>query len=303
MRRLIIISCVLLCPVVKIFSQETYTKLSENPSEAIKGHIGIELYGVDVGFKNISGAMLFAVGATSRYTVSDKIVAEGLFRFPLLRLEKQGGAFMFDAGVAYKLKSNDGPENVKVILGYKEEDNINSNTRTATTKFVDINGTVRRSVYARGGVYLRNSSFDKKSDGDGTVDYKVTNIFHKGIYLGIGREKQYYFQMQRNRSNNPARFGAGSITMWYADVLILPVSVDVEQDTFGMGAGAREELTGLIGGRIGFKWYRNPFTRAQNDNRRIPFFGNSFFTMEAGLRPLEGIYVTGGFTYILHKFK
>lgn len=299
MRRLFILLGIFTYAAVQVHAQETYTKLSEDPSEAIKGHVGIELYGVDVGFKNISGAMLFAVGATSRYTVSDKIIAEGLFRFPLLRLEKQGGAFMFDAGVFYKFKSNDGPENVKVILGYKEEDNINSNTRTATTKFVNINGTVRRNVYARGGVYLRNSSFDKESEG--TVDYKITNIFHKGVYLGIAREKQYYFQMQRNSDN--AKFGAGSILMWYADVLLLPVSVDVEQDTFGMGAGAQEELTGLIGGRIGFKWYRNPFTRAQNDNRRIPFFGNSFFTMEAGLRPLEGVYVTGGFTYILHKFK
>ncbi|MCW5910558.1 MAG: hypothetical protein KIT62_05760 [Cyclobacteriaceae bacterium] len=292
---------ILLIACVSATAQETYTKLSEDPSEAIKGHVGIELYGVDAGFKNISGSMLFTVGVTARYPlVSNKIMAEGIARFPLIRFEKKGFAFLADAGILYTLNSNDAPDDVKVILGYKEVDNFGSNTRTAITKYVNINGTVRKNTYARAGVYLRNSAFDDTSEN--MIDYYVTNIFHKGVYLGLGRERQYYFQLQRNRDNNPAKFGAGSIFMLYADVMILPVNVDLVQDTFGMGAGATKELNGLLGGRIGFKWYRNPFTRAQNFDRKIPFFGNSFFTMEAGVRPLEGLFVTGGFTYIIHKF-
>lgn len=281
-------------------AQETYSKIYDAPSDAIKGHIGVELYGVDVGFSNISGAMLFAVGVNGRYPLTDKLLVEGLVRTPLLNFEKQGFAFMTDAGVLLKLSSRESPTDVKIILGYKETDNALSNTRTATTKFVNINGNVRKTQFVRGGVYLRNAAFDYKSDG--TTDYKVTSLFHKGVYLGLGRERQYYFKMQRNRGAQADTFGAGTIFQVYADVMILPVSVDVTQDTFGFGQGPTKTLNGLLGGRIGFKWYRNPYTRAQNSDRKIPFFGNSFFTLEAGVRPLEGLFFTGGFSYIIHKF-
>lgn len=289
---------ILLC--VQVSAQDAYTKISDNPADAIRGHVGIEIYGVDVGFKNIDGSMLFAVGVNGRYQITDKIKAEGLLRMPLLRFEKQGFAFLADAGVLFALNSNESQDDVNVILGYKEEDNINSNSRTATTKYVKINGNVRKTNYARAGIYLRNAAFDDTSE-TGT-DYITTSIFHKGIYIGLAKERQYFFQLQRNRGNSNAKFGAGSIFMLFADAMILPVNVDLVQDTFGFGAGETKELKGLIGGRAGLKWYRNPYTRAQNFDRRIPFFGNTIVTLEAGLRPLEGLFFTGGITYIIHKF-
>jgi hypothetical protein len=281
-------------------AQESYTKTSDDPAAAIKGHVGVEIYGVDVGFKNLSGSMLFAVGVNGRYPITDKIKLEGVVRMPLVRFEKQGFAFLADAGVLFALKSNEAPSDVTVILGYKEDDNINSNKRTATTKYVKINGNMRKTNYARAGIYLRNAAFDDTSE-TGT-DYITTSIFHKGIYIGLGKERQYFFQLQRNRGSDDVKFGAGSIFMLYADAMILPVNVDLVQDTFGFGAGETKELTGLVGGRVGCKWYRNPFTRSQNFDRKIPFFGNTVITMEAGVRPLEGLFFTGGFTYIIHKF-
>lgn len=300
MKNKFIVAFVFVLSALSAFAQETYMKTSDDPAAAIKGHVGIELYGVDAGFKNISGSMLFAVGVNARYPLTEKIKLEGLVRMPLLRFEKEGFAFMADAGILFPLQSSETPTDVKVILGYKEEDNFGSNTRTATTKYVNINGNVRKTNYLRGGIYLRNSAFDDTSET--TTDYFVTNIFHKGVYVGLGRERQYFFSMQRNRNGNKADFGAGNIFMLYADAMILPVNLELQEDTFGLGAGATKELKGMIGGRIGFKWYRNPFTRAQNFDRRIPFFGNSFFTLETGVRPLEGLFITGGFTYIIHKF-
>ncbi len=282
-------------------AQETYTKIFDNPADAIGGHLGVELYGVDVGFKNIDGSMLFTVGVTGRYPLTDKLKLEGVVRLPLLRFEKQGFAFMADAGILFPLKSTESPNDVKVILGYQEKDNVGSSTRTATTKYVNINGNVRKTTFVRAGAYLRNAAFDDTSET--STDYKVTTIFHKGVYIGLGKERQYFFQLlQRNQQNSEVKFGAGSIFQFYADVMILPVAVDLEEDTFGLGAGITKELTGILGGRVGFKWYRNPYTRAQNSDRRIPFFGNSYFTLEGGVRPLEGLFVTGGFTYIFHKF-
>ncbi|MCZ8022049.1 MAG: hypothetical protein O9302_11645 [Cyclobacteriaceae bacterium] len=283
-----------------IQAQEAFQKTFEDPNEVIKGHVGVEIYGVDAGFKNLSGAMLFAIGVNARYPISEKISAEGLVRFPLLRFEKKGFSFTTDAGILYTVKSEDAVKPVRIILGYKETDNLNSNTRTSTVKYLDVNGMVRKNTYLRGGIYLRNSAFEYKEDE--MTDYFIENIFHKGIYLGVGRERQYFFKMQKQKGNETVGFGAGSIFMVYGDVMILPVSVNLQQDTFGLGGGATKEVDGLLGGRVGFKWYRNPFTKEQNFGRRLPFFGNSVFSLETGVRPLDGLFISGSLTYIIYKF-
>jgi len=204
MKNKLIAALAFVLTVISASAQETYVKTSDDPASAIKGHVGVELYGVDAGFKNISGSMLFAVGVNARYPLTEKIKMEGLVRMPLLRFERDGFAFMADAGILFPLQSTEAPTDVKVILGYKEEDNFASNTRTATTKYVNISGNVRKSNYLRGGIYLRNSAFDDTSET--TTDYFVTNVFHKGVYIGLGRERQYFFSMQRNRNGNKTDF-------------------------------------------------------------------------------------------------
>lgn len=293
-----IVFTILVC--LQASAQETYTKIGGSPTDAINGHVGVELYGLDVGFKNLSGAMLFSVGVTGRYPITDKIKAEGVVRMPLLRFDKNGFSFLADAGILYVLNSNETTDDVKVVLGYSEEDNFATNTRTATTEYVKINGLVSKTNYARAGAYLRNAAFDDTSEE--LTDFMVTNIFHKGVYIGLAKERQYFFQLQRKDNNEEEKFSAGSIFMFYADAMLLPVNVDLVQDTFGLGAGETRELSGLLGGRVGLKWYRNPYTRSQNFDRKIAFLRNSIFIMEAGVRPLEGLFFTGGFTYILHKF-
>lgn len=281
------------------FGQERYTKVYDDPSDVLRGHVAVEYYGVDVGFKNITGAMIFLFGVNGAYDVTEKINVEAALRLPVLRFEKQGSAFIFDAGANYVLSSSASDRDVRVILGYKEED-IGNNMELRTTKYTVINGTVEKRMIARAGVYLKNTAIEyKESD---FLRYKPTNLFHKGIYIGLARQRQYLFQLKGNTANGETTFGAGSIFRPYFDVLILPTQVDLEQETLGLGAGTRKTLDGLIGARAGLKWYRNPFTRDQNGNHRIPFFGNSVVTLEAGVRPLEGFYINGGISFILKKF-
>lgn len=285
--------------VITCHGQELYTKTYDAPDDVIKGHVAFEYYGVDVGFKNTAGAMIFIWGVNGAYDVAPLINVEGAVRMPLIRFEKQGASFILDAGANYTLSTSTSEKDVRIILGYKEED-IGNNMEVHTTKYTIINGSVRKKLLARAGVYLKNTAIEyKESDFE---QYKPTNLFHKGVYVGIGKQRQYYFKLKRNSGNSETTFGAGSIFRLYADLLILPTQVDLERETLGLGAGISKELDGLLGARAGFKWYRNPFSRAQNGDHRIPFFGNSVMTLEAGVRPLEGFFVNGGISYILKKF-
>lgn len=292
-----LVSLLLLC--ARLFAQENYTKIYDDPEDILKGHIAFEYYGVDVGFSNVTGAMIFIMGVNGAYTLSDKLMVEAAARFPLLRFEKQGAAFILDGGAMYALSTSTTDKPVKVILGYKEEDNFASDTRTATTKYVNITGSVKKSVMVRAGVYLKNTTL-KYSEG--TTSYMATNLFHKGVYIGIGKQRQYYFQLERNINGRKVNFGAGSIFRPYFDIMVLPTSTEVQQDTYGLGEGAKKKLGGFVGARAGFRWYRNPFTRKQNGDHRIPFFGNSVVTLEAGMRPVDGLFINGGISYILKKF-
>jgi hypothetical protein len=284
---------------INCLAQETYTKIYDDPKDVIKGYVGLEYYGVDVGFSNITGAMIFIMGINGSYDVTDNITAEGSVRLPLLRFEKQGPAFIVDAGAMYALSTSTSEKPVKVILGYKEED-IGGDRELHTTKYTIITGSVQKKIILRAGVYLKNTSIEyKESDFE---QYKPTNLFHKGIYLGIGKQRQYFFQLQRNLNGKKVEFGAGSIFRPFLDIMILPTKVDLEEETLGLGAGRAKELKGIIGARAGFKWYRNPFTREQNSNRRIPFFGNSIVTLEGGVRPIDGFFINGGISFILKKF-
>lgn len=298
----IVLSLILAGLALCTSAQETYTKIHDDPDAVLKGHVAVEFYGVDVGFKNIDGAMLFIVGANAEYKVRDKISAEATLRMPLLRFQSQGAGFVFDGGVYMRLSSSTTQKTVNVVLAYKEEDIAGTNYRLATTKYVPITGTVKKSMILRGGVYLKNTGFGYKEENDYLIDYAPTNIFHKGIYLGIGKQRQYFFQLERNINGNLVNFGAGSIFRPYFDLLVLPTSVKLQQETYGMGAGTSKELNGLLGARAGFRWYRNPFWREQNFGHRILFFGNTVVTLETGVRPLEGLFVNGSISFIVHKF-
>ncbi len=297
-RSIIVLSLVSLC--LSASAQEYYKKAHDDPDAVLKGHVAVEFYGVDVGFSNIDGAMLFVIGANGEYKVNDRISAEGSVRLPLVRFGSEGTGFVFDGGVYLRLNSVNAEKKVNVILGYKEEDIFGTNKRLATTKYVPITGTVKRIMILRGGVYLRNSGFGY--DDGLLIDYKPASIFHKGVYIGIGKQRQYFFQLERTLNGKTAKFGAGSIFRPYVDVMILPTTVKLTQETFGLGEGPSKELSGLFGARAGFRWYRNPFWREQNEGRRIPFFGNTVVTLEAGMRPLEGLFVNGAISFIVHKF-
>lgn len=155
----IVSSLLLIAAAFCTLAQETYRKIHDDPDAVLKGHVAVEFYGVDVGFNNIDGAMLFVVGVNGEYKVHDKISAEGSLRMPLLRFQRESTGFVFDAGVYMRMSSSNSQKTVNVILAYKEEDILGTNYELATTKYVPITGTIKKSMILRGGVYLKNTGF------------------------------------------------------------------------------------------------------------------------------------------------
>src|SRR5690606_34476363 len=141
-------------------AQDTYTKIYDNPDEAMKGHIGVEFYGVDFGAKNISGAMLFTIGVNAAYPLTDRIIAEGTVRVPLLRFEKEGMGFITEAGGMLALNTQKKQKTATVILSYSEKDIFGTNKRLATTKFVRFPGEMKFTTLLRGGFYLKNTAIE-----------------------------------------------------------------------------------------------------------------------------------------------
>lgn len=67
MKKLYYTLCLLSLTVGVAIAQESYTQICDNPEDVIKGHIGVEWYGVDVGFNNIDGSMLFVADIIHKF--------------------------------------------------------------------------------------------------------------------------------------------------------------------------------------------------------------------------------------------
>ncbi len=278
----------------KLFSQ-SYKLVSDDVSEIKKGYIGLEWYGLDAGFKNLGGAFLFSVGVNTLYPISDDLAIRGSLRVPLLRLAKTGGfAFHVDGGVEFKLSESESKRTETVVLSYRERDvgytsvlNQQYKVTEATTEYVQFVGTVSKQIKARGGVYLKNTSWE----GDSGDNYDEEGIFHKGVYAGLLRETSRFFRVQEEGA--PDNFVSAKSMSFYADVLILPTTMMLEDAT---------TETGLLGWRVGMNWNMRPHTKDQNHGYDGGFFGNKTFILELGQRPFEGLFITGSVSFLIRKF-
>lgn len=266
-------------------SQNTYQKIFDNPDEVTGGHIAIEYFAVDAGLKNTSGAILMAVGIDGYYPVTSRLGVEAFFRFPLLRLENHGSAYLIDGGGEFKFASFTREKEEKVLLHYSESTNYLAGYRYINVKYVPLSGKVKRNIGVRGGGYFHQTSYE-------TDEYytNYTTITHNGIYMGLSLERLRFFQVKHIQSGY--KFASAVSIKFYADLLLL--NTKFKENV--------EKKSENIGYRIGLKWYNNPFKKEQNFNSGKGFFGNMFVSAEIGSRPAEGFFATGSVGWIVKKF-
>ncbi|MFT6873657.1 MAG: hypothetical protein ACI8Q1_003140 [Parvicella sp.] len=277
----------LICAYSQAVIGQSYEVLNDDPSRLIKGHIALEYLTVDAGLANVSGAYAWALGVNTYYPLLPSLGLEGSLRTPLLKLQSSGSlAIAAEAGVSKTLFSKTKlKEKLKVLMSFSQSRSVTTVTTKTTT--LTIPGNVRTEVFVRGGGYYRNSSYEPDELG---IISPISTITHTGGYAGIGISKGTFFQFKSEETRES--FALGSIFKFYADVLILPTSIE----------NPLYDDSDVIGWRFGVKWYNSPYTIKDNYGRKKGFFGNMFAIGEMGTRPYEGAVITLSVGYVIMKF-
>lgn len=281
----------LIATTASVFAQKTYRQIYSDPSEVQSGYLGLHYFGVDAGFNNLSGASILSVGAETLYPINDKLKAEGLFLYSIFSLEKTSFPFLLNAGAEFTFSSKTKNTTVPVLLAFSYERNYLEGKDINTYTTVKLPGDITSELNVRGGLYLRNSAFEYEEN---FTFYEMTNIFHKGIYAGLGYTRKLFMHIQ---DSDGYTFAYARNFRPFVDVLVLPTSVDVTS------GGNTQTLEETLGWRAGMTWQLNPMTQKQNFDRKIGFFGNLLYRLEFGQRPLEGFYVTTSLAWTIKKFK
>ena len=273
------------------YAQKTFSSILSDPSRVNQGYIGITYFGIDAGFGNTSGASILSVGADVLYPINEKLKIDGIAWYSLFSLAKEGPAFLLNPGVEFTFSSKTKSQDVPVLLSFTTETDWFKGEQISAWSSVALPGDMQTSYTARGGLYMRNSALEYE---EGTTYYDVTGLFHAGIYAGVGRNQQFYLHVQDSDGN---RFAAGRFLRTYADVLVLPTTVNLELD----GAPVKE-VSETLGWRLGAALQLVPFSKENNFDRKIGFLGNMIWRLEFGQRPLDGFFVTTGLSWALKKF-
>lgn len=266
---------------------QTYSLVGDDVDDAKRGYIGWEWYGLDAGFANTGGMFLFSMGMNTYYPITKKLGVQGLVRVPLLRLSKGDEfAFQFDGGVDFLLKSRTDSKQQIVTLSYKEREDWLKGKLEIETKYVKLTGDLKKDIKVRAGLYAKSTHFETEN----------TSIFHKGVYAGLAYERTRFFRVLRQNSDQD--FVSANIIKFYADVMMLPTTIDLEQPD----PSGETQQSGFLGWRVGANWNMSPYHKSQNHNFQGGFFGNMLIGVEVGSRPLEKFFLTGSVSYLLHKF-
>ena len=274
-------------------AQTTYQTSLSDPEVVYPGYLGLNYLTIDAGFGNTSGASVWSVGVDALYPITDKLRVEGLALYSLFSLAKDGPAFLFSPGVEFGISSKTKAKKVPVLLSFAWDKDYINQVETQTWSSVSLPGHVKYELVARGGLYVRRSVLEYEEN---FTYYDVTPLTHTGIYAGVGYNMMSYINA---KTSDGYEFAAGRFIRPYFDVLILPTSVDLEVS----GAPTNATAEGTLGWRLGAVLVGKPFTKAENFDRKLPFFADMVFRLDMGKRPLEGFFVTTGIAYNFKKFK
>ncbi len=277
---------------VNLHAQDTYQTIMTDPEIVYPGYLGLNYFTVDAGFGNTSGASIWSVGADALYPINEKIRIEALALYSLVSLDKDGPAFMLNSGIEYSLSSNLKDKDVPVLLSFAWDKDYINRVETTTWSAVNLPTQMKYELVARGGLYIRNSALEYS---EGFRTYDVTSLTHVGFYAGVGYNMTTYLQAE---ASDGYQFSAGRILRPYFDLLILPTSVDLEEN-----GAAVKTVDENLGWRAGLVVVGKPYTAAENFDRKIPFFANTVFRLDIGQRPFEGFFITTGMAYNFRKFR
>ena len=285
-----------------LFAQQTSYRLLHDGAPSPKLNLNLEFFTIDLGTSNIDGGS-FNLGATGFFQPVSNLgvqwnVKRSLWTFGALSHEDAAANLDISAGGYFFLNSKEVKKPTKVTLKteYKGSeysrnvsgDLVEKRTEEVTFMMVPANRTISNGV--RAGYYMKRGPFandNLESEGfDQPLNY--FSLTSMGAYVGLTRRSL------KNVFVDVDGYGVqyNSIGDDFAlDLLIVPVNIfrDLDADKENVSPIVRDQLGGIpLGFRIG--WYRYQIEKRTRTGKR---FGMST-SIEAGIKPYQGIFFNGG---------
>jgi len=278
MKKLLIL--LLLLAAIPTFSQTTsYQLVEDNPDKLSENFINLELLGLDYGANSTDGAVY--VGATSFWSLSNRLKAEALLRTSFLNIKGEGLGVQTEAGMFFPLliqrKKKDVPVKLSTTLFAGRTSDGRSHDET---KIINVEGTYKNQIGPRGGVYFKKTGYYHE---DNAFEATNTSMTLLGSYVGLERITQAFVH---TKVEGKDKYGAGQTRM-YADFLFIPVR-EIADDTL-----QDIERDKDFGWRIGMQWNVHPHKTTSGFQPRAVYGG------EIGSRPFSGFYVNASIGIML----
>lgn len=264
-------SLILVC-LISLNSSPTYSQIinfklvEDNPSVVVRKSINLEYLTLDAGMNNIGGTSL-GFGGSTLWDLSKSLTIDGYFRVNYYHLATGSGAsFQLDGGLDYNFRET----NKQTIIPYllKFESNTIGQYSYTSTKYFNISATKHNLYSPRAGIILKSGYREETN---------LENTFLAGMYLGGKWTTSYFINVLLDGNQNPVP--QANLVGIYADLLFLPVKTI---------SGKNDNNSGIMGFRLGYQWYMQPFLKSIY---RKSFIAFSVFRFEVGTRPIDGAYI------------
>jgi hypothetical protein len=254
--------------------QVNYKVVKDDPADVNNAYLNLELLEFEMPINNIKGGMAFCLGGSLYANYRNKFGGDLVFRRGWLNLFGVPRT-QFELGGYYNFKSRTKTRNQRVVLDY---DKYTSGGMTyEETKFIKCPATNMRSLGVRAGFLTNKEGYEDERETDAPFyTYKWS-----GIYAGILLTSQMNYRIKTDAFGEA---GAGFIRRYYLDACFHPFASLTDKET-----GEKNTTTkiGRLGVRMGME--------AMPADRRKMGQSPIYIRVEAGIRPLDGIYMLGAF--------
>lgn len=286
--------------------QVNYKVLKDNPKDVNNLWVYLDLAQMDFGIGNIDGAS-FNAGIWSTGTFKEKLGGDFIFRYGWLTFGKLGGSgtgdklkshLQFELGGFYHLKQTSRTTSTSVILSQKTS--TVGDKRYTETRSIKVPANKVSTIGVRGGFLSMRSVYgmnDIKENVTGLtawlsfpdrINYSMT-----GVYLGLLSTKTHNVIINTDTDGKALKARRSRV---YLDAMILPVS---SAKLGGVDYKAAID-PGVFGFRVG--WQALPVELRKVKGEDVKTNGFSF-GVEAGMRPFDGLFITGTWSLCLTRKK
>jgi hypothetical protein len=282
--------------------QVNYKIMKDNPKDVNNFWLYLDVAQMDGGYKNIEG-FSFNLGLWGVADYKERLGAEFIARYGYLTFGKSFGGgeglrshYQGEAGVFLNFSVNEKVKNTKVILS--QSTSYSGSYKVTTTRYLMVPATRITKMGVRGGITSMGGTFgtsgpstDETVASAGLPD--MINYSMTGIYLGLLNTKVNNVLVNTDTDGKCGNFRYSRV---YVDALIFPVR------TAGLdGVDYKDKVKpGMIGARLG--WYVMPTESRKMKGYDVKTRGSAF-GVEVGIRPFDGIFVTGTWSIALMRKK